>query len=152
MFILQKCGSPINAREREREKRYREDRKRVELFLKFSACSIYLSIFKRPLHETIFAPTIYIGGRLNEIKKREMAWTADEKFNHRMRGKLFPLPRILEYYTNVCIYGFLPACSVSTFKGVAYFSHARLRWQDSVYTSLCAKTNTSNRSNRGHYA
>lgn len=64
-------------------------------------------------------------------------------------------------YTNVCIYG--PrysralAYSVSTFKGLAYFCTVdyagkprhRIR---PVYTSLCAKTNTSNRSNRGHYA
>lgn len=75
-----------------------------------------------------------------------MAWTADEKFNHRMRGKLFPLPRILSEIIQTYAYTgvFLPACTVSTFKGVAYFLHARLRWQaeDSVYTSLCTPRQT----------
>lgn len=61
-------------------------------------------------------------------------------------------------YTNVCIYTGPDIPAYTTFsKGLAYFctvdyaGRPRHRIRP-VYTSLCAKTNTSNRSNRGHYA
>lgn len=78
-----------------------------------------------------------------------------------MRDKLFrpsPPPRISEIIQTYEYTGpDIPVYSVSTFKGLAYFctvdyaGRPRHRIRP-VYTSLCAKTNTSNRSNRGHYA